>query len=360
MALTMIMGAFATIVSAADVNIVDHKHNWVKVDHVDATCITPGYDIYECECGDARTQAVEDVLTVCSEKTLVTVEKTAPTCTAPGYLEYTSCVLCGKEWGNNDENIDPENPKALGHDWEVFVVDPECGVAGEIYRQCKVCSAKETYENITACPDLGGAVNPDNEYCTVAGHKNFSYVIKEQPTCTENGWASFECAEENCDAFVRVTILAPGHNWQVVVGVDANKNALPYNLTKIATCESNGYRAYECLYCDAEANDKSEENKANVAAINAAFKKEFTDDKGNFSATAYWAVAAGDLGAYADIDAAKIDANVKAAYVGGHILVDLVSPTYNGTTMTDPGDAKCDCVLSYDNDGNGKLDFALT
>ena len=340
MALTMIMGAFATIVSA-NVNIVDHKHHWVKVDHVDATCITPGYDIYECECGDARTQAVEDVLAVCSEKTLTTVDAVAPTCTTPGYLAYTSCTLCGKVWGKL--TIDPDNANALGHDWELFIVDPDCGVEGEIYGQCTRCPEKVVYESITACPGI--LDDTDNKYCSVAGHTNFSYVVTKQPTCTENGTAKYTCEVENCDAYVNIPILAPGHNWQVVVGKGAIEKA--FNITSAATCDANGYRAYECLYCDAEANDKSEENKANVADINAALKAEYTDKDGKLNETLYWAVAAGDLGAYAEIDEKLIDADTKVAYVGGHIWENLVAPT----------NSKCDCVLGYDADGDGKLEF---
>lgn len=341
MALTMIMGAFATIVSAANVNIVDHKHHWVKVDHVDATCITPGYDIYECECGDARTQAVEDVLAVCSEKTLTTVDAVAPTCTTPGYLAYTSCTLCGKVWG--ELTIDPDNATALGHDWELFIVDPDCGVEGEIYGQCTRCGEKDVYENITACPGI--LDDTDNKYCSVAGHTNFSYVVTKQPTCTENGTAKYTCEVENCDAYVNIPIIAPGHNWQVVVGKGAIEKA--FNITSAATCDANGYRAYECLYCEAEANDESEENKANIAAINAAFKADFTDKDGKLNETLYWAVAAGDLGAYAEINEELIDADTKVAYVGGHIWENLVAP----------GNSKCDCVLGYDADGDGKLEF---
>ena len=133
MALTMIMGTFATIASAYVVTEHKHVYNEKVGETVPATCITPAYDTMACECGEVKTVAVSGKLTVCAGP-FETVAATEPTCDEPGYLAYERCVICGK-----GTKVEDTSKPALGHAFELVIEDPSCGENGKIYDKCTRC-----------------------------------------------------------------------------------------------------------------------------------------------------------------------------------------------------------------------------
>lgn len=234
MALTMIMGACVTVASAVDVTT--HVHNYDEVvSTVDATCLTPGFTVYECECGDTKTVATSKKLEVCSEEFLTTYENTAPTCTEPGYLSYTECTLCGKV---SEKEVDPNNNEALGHDWKAVwgeEFDPSCGKPGKIYKVCQRegCDAEVVAEEI---PNL-------DHYCTIAGHNAaYVYYLVKAPTCTENGVAEYKCPIEGCESKYVIPVMKRGHDLSTT--------------TVDATCTEKGLKTTTCSRCDYKTEEE--------------------------------------------------------------------------------------------------------
>ena len=116
-----------------------------------------------------------------------------PTCTEDGYTKYV-CSLC-KDSYSEDGDV------AVGHtfgEW-IFTKQPTATEKGEMYRQCSVCSIKETK-----------AVDP-HEHTMADG-------AAQTPTCTVDGWNSYEYCTQ-CEYSTKVIIEAEGHDYGEYVSI---------------------------------------------------------------------------------------------------------------------------------------------
>lgn len=73
---------------------------------------------------------------------------------------------------------------------------------------------------------------------TFIAHKIIIFIYeREEPTCTEDGYKSYDCMNKGCTATKKDTLPATGHEW-----------VLSFT---IQYCEETGYNRYECSKCDA-------------------------------------------------------------------------------------------------------------
>ena len=225
-----------------------HKHNYTE-EIINPTCVTNGYTVYTCTCGDSYKDDEVDALghtygewkvvkeateeetglkerkcNICNEletQTIPTLSHThsytsvvtKPTCTTKGYTTYT--CTCGDSYKDNEVD-------ALGHtysDWKVVkeATETETGLKE---RKCNICNELETQ----TIPTLSHT------------HSYTSVVTK--PTCTEQGYTTYTCT---CgDSYTGEETNALGHSygsWKVV---------------KEATETETGLKEKDCIRC----NDK--------------------------------------------------------------------------------------------------------
>ena len=227
------------------------------------TCTEDGYDAYViCSRCDYTTKNVKSKL----GHDIVSYDAKAPGCTEDGHNAYEECSRCGN---NNYQKIDAVGHKLVQHDAKeptcdevgnfAYVtcencdhttyreipaqhkfVDGECTECGE--EECEVHTYGDWYGNTATCTETG----KEYKKCSVCGHvisqdtNKLPHVIvthdAKAPTCTENGWETYETCK-NC---VHTTYkeLPAAHT---VKQVEA----------KAPTCTENGWEAYEyCTACD--------------------------------------------------------------------------------------------------------------
>ena len=289
-------------------------HRYVLVDEIANTCTKPGSRIYECAtCGDRKTEVIpaghtythyeynethhwhiceschdtidyeahdfemvmQNTPTTCGEDVYVmyrckicsyyyTVIETGfghewdngkvisdPTCTEPGYKEYT-CMKCGE--------IRTETfGEPLGHDWDAGVItrNPTCTVPGERTYTCNRCHITRTESIPTIDHDWGEGVVTTEPTCTSTGVRTYTCSmchatrtevipmvphtysdepeILKYPTCTEEGERAFYCTV--CHQAIREAIPALGHSW------DSGTQ------TTDPTCTETGVMTYTCTRC---------------------------------------------------------------------------------------------------------------
>jgi len=94
--------------------VVEHEHTWTAEKVVSATCLSGGYTVYSCVCGEVYNGDETEMLAHSYQDTVV-----EPTETSEGYTLHV-CMGCGD---NYKDNITPvvviEEP--------VLIVDPETG-----------------------------------------------------------------------------------------------------------------------------------------------------------------------------------------------------------------------------------------
>ena len=138
----------------------------------------------------------------------VTVE---PTCTQPGYIEYT-CV-----WGETYRQVLP-----AGHNYTVFIntVAPTCTEGGHSVYKCSRCDETQTRDVVSAF-----------------GHDATVLVNTVEPTCTEGGYSVYLCSRCN-KTEKRDPVSALGHDYSGAVTVVE------------PTCKDKGYTETQCIRCD--------------------------------------------------------------------------------------------------------------
>ena len=109
-----------------------HEHKY-KSEIIKGSCLSKGYTIYRCECGEEY----RDNFTPLQEHTFKKTKTQEPTCTETGYEEYT-CSVCGDK--------DKRPIAAKGHSFGGWIEKkrPTCTEKGEHVRQCSVCGARES------------------------------------------------------------------------------------------------------------------------------------------------------------------------------------------------------------------------
>lgn len=197
--------------------IPKHVHNFVLTQKQESTCVTAGYLIYMCECGEIK----EEEIPASGHSYVDTVVE--PTCTEQGYTEH-KCSVCGDVY--TDSYTDE-----LGHEEiEVTDIEPTCTEYGWSHIECSRC-----HEQLT--------VSGQDMNLAPTGHLLDEGVTTEA-TCTEQGYTTYTCTRDGCDYSVKDDYTdALGHEkGSVVKVVDASK-------------EGQGYTLYECNRCDVEIKD---------------------------------------------------------------------------------------------------------
>ena len=223
-----------------------HKHNYTE-EVINPTCVTNGYTVYTCSCGDHyndnEVEALghtygdwkvvkeatetetglkerkcircndiqkEDIPSLSHTHSYTSVV-TKPTCVDKGYTTYT--CTCGDSY--KDDEVD-----AIGHtygEWKVVkeATETETGLKE---RKCNNCSELETQ----IIPTLSHT------------HSYTSVVTK--PTCTTKGYTTYTCS---CgDSYTSEETNIVGHtysNWKVV---------------KEATEDEEGLKERKCIRCN--------------------------------------------------------------------------------------------------------------
>ena len=161
------LAILAILCSVLALAACEHKHDYVWIDEVEATCEREGtVGHYHCdECGKNFDKSYKELETVAVAKISHTWDDgvvTPATCETDGETLYT-CTVCG------DTKTDVIN--AIGHDWDagVIVVQPTCSSLGTIEQSCRNCKEthRETVDMLDHTPELIPAVAPT---CETAGN----------------------------------------------------------------------------------------------------------------------------------------------------------------------------------------------
>ncbi len=157
----------------------EHEHSFAKT-VVDATCTTPGYTEYVCDCGYSYRADIIEQLGHDWDKGVVTLAKT---CTTDGTLTKT-CTVCSAT------RVDPI---LASHEWsESIIKKATCTEDGEKSCTCTVCGETKT------------EVIP-------AGHTWSVYTITKEATCTEPGKETRVCSV--CGISQEFDIPVLGHHF---------------------------------------------------------------------------------------------------------------------------------------------------
>ena len=95
----------ATLIGLA--SCVNHEHDFVLDETVNATCDADGYKVFKCSCGETTQEAIPQL-----EHDFQHFSTTQPTCTKSGTIK-NKCIHCG--------TLQSEKISALGHDMSEFV-----------------------------------------------------------------------------------------------------------------------------------------------------------------------------------------------------------------------------------------------
>ncbi len=177
-------------------------------DIVEPTCVSMGYTVYTCHCGDTYTGEYTDMVEHDFKEVV-----TAPTCTEHGFTTYT-CGDCGYSFVS-------DYTEKVNHSYDKTVTAPTCTSMGY-----------STY----VCADCGDTYKAD--YVDMTEH-NYNKVVTE-PTCTEHGYAVYTCPDCGKEYISDVTNVKEHHYTETVIE---------------PTCTSMGYSIFKCDDCDDEYKD---------------------------------------------------------------------------------------------------------
>ena len=159
-----------------------HTHKYSITDTVEPTCITNGYYVYTCKCGDSYKETI-----AATGHSWIT-DTVEPTCTEEGY-KITKCKVCGVL--NSKVILEPSHTYVKGK-----TVAPTCTEKGYTEYICSACND----------------VKKDN-FVDANGHT--LYVKEEPATCTKDGYYIKKC--EDCDYVEKEeTIKALGHDLKTI------------------------------------------------------------------------------------------------------------------------------------------------
>ena len=182
------------------------------------------------------------------------ISETAPTCTEPGKIVYDTCT--DKECANyaRKEMTVPATGHTTKADEYVIRTQPTCTTEGLKVWKCIVCKVDVRTESIPVkehawdeeegkrvpatcledgskwfyCPDCGAE---KTEVIKAPGKHTALYVDTKYADCENAGYDLFKCAcgyEEK-----RNPVAATGHDWELAG-------------SQAATCDTDGYKRYEC------------------------------------------------------------------------------------------------------------------
>ncbi len=256
------------------------SHKYVSKMTKEPTCDKSGIKTYTCSlCGDEYVESIEALghkykdtvinptedekgytlhqCTVCNysyksdftdkvEHSYILIDEKNPSCTADGYKKY-KCSDCGSEY--------TDEVSALGHKYVELIIAPTCTEKGYTLHTCSICG--ENYKD---------------KYVNEKGHNYVSEITKDAD-CTSDGLITNICSE--CNDKKTTIIPAKGHNYEdTIVAPTCDNNGYTLhkcrecgfsykdreieklahnyksNITKEATCTSEGIREYVCEFCE--------------------------------------------------------------------------------------------------------------
>ncbi len=203
------------------------------------TCELEGAVVMTCEhCGDTY---IAEVLPAAGHNYKEEVLKAA-TCTEEGYSKFT-CTICGDEYVGG--HTDP-----LGHDFVEIVSDPTCIEAGQTVSVCQRCGA----QYVTAFANPTGVHDYVDGVCTLCGHleeteaeehiHDFVRTEGVDSSCGTNGRWTYECS---CGETMEVVVPATGDHVYALIDY------------KEPTCTEHGYASYDCLFCSSPEGEYTDE-----------------------------------------------------------------------------------------------------
>ncbi len=182
----------------------NHIHEWDEGSYVPPTCTEQGYTLFTCTiCGDTYGDNFQDAW----GHDLCYVSGYPATCTEPGCEDYEFCLRCSY-------TTYVEIP-AVGHSYEITVIDPTCHDDGY------------TIYNCTTCGDYRV-----DDYVASPGHVYDTVVTA--PTCYDDGYTTYICTVCG-DWYTADYVTSPGHIMEETVTAP--------------TCYSEGYTTYTCTVC---------------------------------------------------------------------------------------------------------------
>lgn len=223
-----------------------HKHRYVVSKNVDPGCVTIGYTVYTCSCGDSY---MDNLINATGHSYAVQV--VPPTAGIRGYTEHT-CTACGDVY--TDTFIEAL-PVPHQHQYiEVEVFAPDCIAEGCSLFRCEC--GDEFYGRYTAVVDhdyVSTVVAPDHtsegftdHRCRVCGdwyrdtfvdrtpEHAFTASDVIAPTCSMEGFTLYSC---DCGEFyTQDHVPATGHHYTAETVVEP-------------TYDAGGYTVYVCADC---------------------------------------------------------------------------------------------------------------
>jgi len=177
---------------------------------------------------------------------------TLPSCVEQGYTIFT-CSVCGYNY--TDNFVD-----ALGHDWQVTqIVTPTCDAAGYTVYECLRCGETRPYDFVAplghnyfslvvisaTCSSEGSMLH----LCLRCTHNYFEPIAKldhtyvsvvTAPTCTEQGYTTHICTNNDAHNYIDNYTQPHGHNFIEIP---------LYYPTVVPPCDEYWERIFECTYC---------------------------------------------------------------------------------------------------------------
>ena len=253
---------------------LNHVHNLVKTDAVDASCTEAGnIDYWICsECKKLFSDAAgtteitaADTVVAAKGHSLEKTEAKAATCTEAGNTEYWTCSECKKLFGDDQGTTEITAADtvvaAKGHSLEkTEAKDATCTEAGNTeYWTCSVC--KKLFGDGQGTTEITAAD-------TVVAAKGHSLEKTEavDATCTEAGnieyWTCSKCNKlyKDSEGTQEITeadtaVAAKGHNWT------------EWTVVTKATEEKEGLETRTCL------NDESHKEERTIPKLQGKWKK---------------------------------------------------------------------------------------
>lgn len=161
-----------------------HQHNY-KEEVISPTCLSEGYTIHKCECGESYKDSIVNAL----GHDLKHIDKKEPTCTVEGYEAYDKCTRCDY---TTFKGIPATDHKSS--DW-IIDEDATCEKEGRKHKECSVCKVVLEEEKIAK----------KNHVTT--------HIDELLPTCTTKGHNAYDKCE-NCSYTTYVEIPATGHTYE--------------------------------------------------------------------------------------------------------------------------------------------------
>lgn len=209
---------------------VKYEHEETEVmSETPATCISEGEKVYRCRCGELFTETLTKahVLTEATHTKAV-----APTCTAPGNIEYWQCESCGRYFSDVDAKyqiLDLADTviEALGHEFSKNLIYGRN--ENEHWSECAHgCGTKKDGSIQAHIPEQRFDDKVHYTVCTACGYET-SKTEHNMKTVKDDEGHSYECTACGYE------ILKVAHAWGEP------------EITKPATCTTDGIATYSCV-----------------------------------------------------------------------------------------------------------------